>query len=225
MFTVLEVKPLKPRLRTQASFSQRLWQSLRRLCLPKHKNCERVMIPTLQSPDKELGVQAAEAIRSQLAKQTNIRDLVVVPRPTSTIAFSPRDTRRPRLWLPVMPRRWRPSFVLRNTSRHRRQDPTGYKIDSRMIISRDMNKAQVLRAPRARSSTMQPVRSRVRSRMRAVSCLPRRPATTTSRKGSIRMRWRRRVKVSSAIQREHSLGLSGRSIQHAQDVGLCHSGW
>ena len=44
------------------------------------KTGERVMIPTLQSAEKDLGVQAAEAIRSQLTKQTNIRDLVVVPK-------------------------------------------------------------------------------------------------------------------------------------------------
>ncbi|MFL5468340.1 MAG: hypothetical protein ACJ8AE_00915, partial [Gemmatimonadaceae bacterium] len=44
------------------------------------KTGERVMIPTLQSSDKELGVQAAEAIRTQLQKQTNVRDLVVVPK-------------------------------------------------------------------------------------------------------------------------------------------------
>jgi hypothetical protein len=40
---------------------------------------DRVMISTLQSSDKDLGVQAAEAIRNQLQKQTNVRDLVVVP--------------------------------------------------------------------------------------------------------------------------------------------------
>ncbi|HEX7594912.1 MAG TPA: hypothetical protein VF387_01085, partial [Gemmatimonadaceae bacterium] len=48
--------------------------------LAQGKTGERVMIPTLQSSDKDLGVQAAEAIRSQLSKQTNIRDLVVVPK-------------------------------------------------------------------------------------------------------------------------------------------------
>ncbi|HMI55646.1 MAG TPA: hypothetical protein VK494_05625, partial [Gemmatimonadaceae bacterium] len=44
------------------------------------KTGDRVMIPTLQSSDKELGVQAAEAIRNQLQKETNVRDLVVVPK-------------------------------------------------------------------------------------------------------------------------------------------------
>src|SRR5687768_2045691 len=41
---------------------------------------ERVMIPTLQSADKELGVQAAEAIRNRLTKETNVRELIVVPK-------------------------------------------------------------------------------------------------------------------------------------------------
>src|SRR3981189_3658718 len=84
-FTDLEVIPLKARQRhsglglvaivavlTAVGASSATQQS--------RATGERVMIPTLQSADKDLGVQAAEAIRSQLQKQTNVRDLVVVPK-------------------------------------------------------------------------------------------------------------------------------------------------
>ena len=87
MFTVLEVKPLKARLFDSGLLLATLVVFAASPMLAQSgKTGERVMIPTLQSSDKDLGVQAAEAIRSQLQKQTNIRDLVVVPRPISTTA-------------------------------------------------------------------------------------------------------------------------------------------
>ena len=83
MFTDLEVIPLKARLRHSAlavaTFAA-LALSAGGSPILAQKTGERVMIPTLQSSDKDLGVQAAEAIRNQLQKQTNIRDLVVVPK-------------------------------------------------------------------------------------------------------------------------------------------------
>jgi len=161
MFTVLEVKPLKARLRNSGlvltalvaiSASPALAQST--------KTGERVMIPTLQSPDKELGVQAAEAIRSQLQKQTNIRDLVVVPKAdinnslqssgySTTEALAPGDAKA----LATLVRA--PQYLEGTVAK----TPTGYKIDSRMIISRDMNKAQVL--PSAQSSKLDDAASQV----------------------------------------------------------------
>jgi tetratricopeptide (TPR) repeat protein len=103
------------------------------------------MIPTLQSSDKTLGVQAAEAIRDQLQKQTNIRDVVVVPKadintslissgyPT-TEALAPGDAKA----LATLVRA--PQYLEGTVTK----TPTGYKIDSRLIISRDMTKGQVL---------------------------------------------------------------------------------
>ncbi|PYO47212.1 MAG: hypothetical protein DMD72_10540 [Gemmatimonadetes bacterium] len=117
------------------------------------KTGDRVMIPTLQSSDKDLGVQAAEAIRSQLSKQTNIRDLVVVPKAdinnslqssgySTTEALAPGDAKA--LATLVHAPQYLEGAVTRT--------PTGYKIDSRLIISRDMNKGQVL--PPAQASKL-----------------------------------------------------------------------
>ena len=124
------------------------------------KTGERVMIPTLQSSDKELGVQAAEAIRSQLSKQTNVRDLVVVPKAdinnslqssgySTTEALAPGDAKA----LATLVRA--PQYLEGTVTK----TPTGYKIDSRMIISRDMNKAQVL--PSAQGAKLDDAASQV----------------------------------------------------------------
>ena len=118
------------------------------------------MIPTLQSSDKELGVQAAEAIPSQLSKQTNVRDLVVVPKAdinnslqssgySTTEALAPGDAKA----LATLVRA--PQYLEGTVTK----TPTGYKIDSRMIISRDMNKAQVL--PSAQGAKLDDAASQV----------------------------------------------------------------
>jgi tetratricopeptide (TPR) repeat protein len=111
------------------------------------------MIPTLQSSERDLGVQAAEAIRNQLQKQTNIRDLVVVPKadinnslassgyPT-TEALAPGDAKA----LASLVRA--PQYLEGTVTK----TPTGYKIDSRLIISRDMTRGQVL--PSAQASKL-----------------------------------------------------------------------
>ncbi len=109
------------------------------------KTGERVMIPTLQSSDKELGVAAAEAIRGQLQKQTNVRDLVVVPKAdinnsltssgySTTEALAAGDAKA----LATLVRA--PNYLEGSVTK----TPTGYKIDSRLIISRDMTKGQAL---------------------------------------------------------------------------------
>lgn len=161
MFTVLEVKPLKARLRNSGLVLTALVAIAASPVLAQStKTGERVMIPTLQSPDKELGVQAAEAIRSQLQKQTNIRDLVVVPKAdinnslqssgySTTEALAPGDAKA----LATLVRA--PQYLEGTVAK----TPTGYKIDSRMIISRDMNKAQVL--PSAQSAKLDDAASQV----------------------------------------------------------------
>jgi tetratricopeptide (TPR) repeat protein len=124
------------------------------------KTGERVMIPTLQSSDKELRVQAAGAIRDQLQKQTNVRDLVVVPKAdidnalinsgySTTEALAPGDAKA----LASLVRA--PEYLEGTVTK----TPTGYKIDSRMIISRDMSKAQVL--PTAQSGKLDDAASQV----------------------------------------------------------------
>jgi tetratricopeptide (TPR) repeat protein len=155
MFTDSEVTPLKARLRhsrlaitTVAGFLTAF------AALPavaqNQRTGERVMIPTLQSSDKDLGVQAAEAIRNQLQKQTNIRDLVVVPKAdinnslissgyTTTEALAPGDAKA----LATLVRA--PQYVDGTVAK----TPTGYKIDARLIISRDMTRGQVLPSAQA----------------------------------------------------------------------------
>jgi tetratricopeptide (TPR) repeat protein len=129
------------------------------------KTGDRVMIPVLQSTDKELGVQAAEAIRNQLQKQTNIRDLVVVPKAdienslrssgySTTEALAPGDAKA----LATLVRA--PQYVDGTVTK----TPTGYKIDSRLIISRDMTKAQVL--PSAQGSKLDDAANQVAKSIR-----------------------------------------------------------
>src|SRR5712675_214564 len=146
MFTVLEVKPLKARLFDSGLlFATLIVFAASPVLAQSGKTGERVMIPTLQSSDKDLGVQAAEVIRNQLTKQTNIRDLVVVPKadinnslqssgyPT-TEALAPSDAKA----LATLVRA--PQYLEGSVTK----TPTGYKIDSRLIISRDMTKGQAL---------------------------------------------------------------------------------
>src|SRR5439155_2296558 len=146
MFTDLEVIPLKGRLRSSALVLAAFAALIGSPVLAQStKTGPRVMIPTLQSSDKELGVQAAEAIRSQLTKQTNLRDLVVVPKAdinnslassgySTTEALAPGDAKA----LASLVRA--PEYLEGSVTK----TPTGFKIDSRLIISRDMTKGQAL---------------------------------------------------------------------------------
>jgi tetratricopeptide (TPR) repeat protein len=154
MFTVLEVTPLKARLLDSGLVLTALFALAASPVLAQSgKTGERVMIPTLQSSDKELGVQAAEAIRSQLSKQTNVRDLVVVPKAdinnslassgySTTEALAPGDAKA----LATLVRA--PQYLEGTVTK----TATGFKIDSRLIISRDMTKGQAL--PSAQSAKL-----------------------------------------------------------------------
>jgi tetratricopeptide (TPR) repeat protein len=151
MFTDLEVKPLKARPGISGLLLALLAVLVASpLAAQSNKTGERVMIPTLQSADKDLGVQAAEAIRNQLTKQTNIRELVVVPKAdinnslqssgySTTEALAPGDAKA----LATLVRA--PQYVEGTVTK----TPTGYKIDARLIISRDMTKAQALPSAQA----------------------------------------------------------------------------
>jgi tetratricopeptide (TPR) repeat protein len=161
MFTALEVIPLKFRLRKSGLFLLGLAAMLASPVLAQStKTGERVMIPTLQSSDKQLGVQAAEAIRDQLQKQTNTRDLVVVPKAdingslqssgySTTEGLAPGDAKA----LATLVRA--PQYLEGTVTK----TPTGYKIDSRLIISRDMTKGQAL--PTAQSAKLDDAASQV----------------------------------------------------------------
>jgi len=146
MNTDLEVIPLKVRLRHSGLVLAALVAIIASPLLAQSgKTGERVMIPTLQSSDKDLGVQAAEAIRNQLQKQTNVRDLVVVPKAdinnslassgySTTEALAPSDAKA----LATLVRA--PQYLEGTVTK----TPTGYKIDSRLIISRDLTRGQAL---------------------------------------------------------------------------------
>ena len=164
MFTDSEVIPLKARLRHSRLAITTVAGFLTAFTLPaaaqNQRTGERVMIPTLQSSDKDLGVQAAEAIRNQLQKQTNIRDLVVVPKAdinnslvssgySTTEALAPGDAKA----LATLVRA--PQYVDGTVTR----TPTGYKIDARLIISRDMTRGQVL--PTAQGAKLDDAASQV----------------------------------------------------------------
>ena len=154
MFTVLEVIPLKARQRHSRPGLLLIVAVLAALdassVAAQTKTGDRVMIPTLQSADQGLGGQAAEAIRSQLQRQTNLRDLVVVPKAdienslrssgySPTEALAPGDAKA----LATLVRA--PQYLEGTATK----TPTGYKIDSRLIISRDMTRGQVLPSAQA----------------------------------------------------------------------------
>jgi tetratricopeptide (TPR) repeat protein len=132
------------------------------------KTGERVMISTLKSTEKQLGVQAAEAIRSQLSKQTNVRDLVVVPRSDIETGLMPPEFRADEPMASgdakamaslVRAREFLEATVTKTL--------TGYKIDSRLVISRDMTRGQVLPtayAPKLDDAASQVARSIVAAR-------------------------------------------------------------
>jgi len=164
MFTDLEVIPLKARQRHSRPRLVALLAVLTAVgassAAAQGKTGDRVMIPTLQSADKDLGGQAAEAIRSQLQKQTNIRDLVVVPKAdivnslvssgySPTEALAPGDAKA----LASLVRA--PQYLEGSVAK----TPTGYKIDSRLVISRDMTRGQVL--PSAQAARLDDAASQV----------------------------------------------------------------
>src|SRR6202171_4734967 len=167
MSTVLEVIPLKARQRLSGSGLTALVAVLAALgassAAAQNKAGDRIMVPTLQSADKDLGVQAAEAIRNQLQKQTNVRDLVVVPKADivnslNSSGYSPTEALAPGDAKALATLVRAPQYVEGTVSK----TPTGYKIDSRLVISRDMTRAQILpsaQAPRLDDAASQVARS------------------------------------------------------------------
>ena len=170
MFTDLEVIPLKARQRHSRLGLVGIVAVLTAVgassAAAQTKTGERVMIPTLQSAEKDLGGQAAEAIRNQLQKQTNIRDLVVVPKAdivTSLInsGYSPTEALAPGDAKALATLVRAPQYVEGTVSK----TPSGYKIDSRLIISRDMTRGQVL--PSAQGAKLDDAASQVAKSIQA----------------------------------------------------------
>jgi tetratricopeptide (TPR) repeat protein len=162
MFTVLEVIPLKARLSHSALglAVAALLTAVGSSAAAQQKTGERVMIPTLQSSDKELGGQAAEAIRNQLQKQTNVRDLVVVPKADivnslTSSGYSPTEALAPGDAKALATLVRAPQYLDGVVSK----TPAGFKIDSRLILSRDMNRGQVL--PSAQAAKLDDAASQV----------------------------------------------------------------
>src|SRR2546423_4879794 len=145
MFTDWEVIPLKARLRLPSLVLGLVTFGVSPLIAQSQKTGDRVMIPTLQSADKDLGMQAAEAIRNQLQKQTNVRELVVVPKADifnslTSSGYSTSDPLAPGDAKALATLVRAPQYLEGTATKM----PTGYKIESQLIISRDASKGQVL---------------------------------------------------------------------------------
>jgi len=92
MFTDLEVTPLKARLRRSGLAVVALALSAAPLFAQSpQKTGERVMIPTLQSSDKELGVQAADALDVALLDEVDARAIQRPARLLAEVADGDRD--------------------------------------------------------------------------------------------------------------------------------------
>lgn len=105
----------------------------------------RVMVATFASSDKELGLQAAEALRARIGRDADARRLVVIPRAdinntltasgySTTESLAPNDARALAVLL-------RADEYIEGTAT---RTPTGVKVETRMILSRDQTLQQPL---------------------------------------------------------------------------------
>ena len=105
----------------------------------------RIMVPTFQSADRELGVQAAEVLRTRLGSPGNQRTVYTIPRvdiennlrqsgyPINE-ALSPTDARQ--LATLLRADEYVDGVVTRT--------PAGFRIDGRLVLQRDYTITQVL---------------------------------------------------------------------------------
>jgi tetratricopeptide (TPR) repeat protein len=167
MTTVLEVTAMKTRLGNSGLLLTTLVAFAASPALAQSaKTGERVMIAPLQSSDKPLRVQAAEAIRNQLSKQTNVRDLVVVSKVDIENAL--RDSGYP-IDEALAPGDARALANLIHAAQYIdgtvTRTPTGFKIDSRLIIARDRTRGQIL--PTAQAPKLDDAASQVAKSIQA----------------------------------------------------------
>ncbi len=107
----------------------------------------RIMVPTLSSGDKELGIQAAEAIRARLTRDVRPQSLFVIPKAdiyntlqasgySTTEALGPNDAKALATLLRA------DNYIDGTVTR----TATGVRIDSRLVLSRDNSISQLLPA-------------------------------------------------------------------------------
>ena len=110
----------------------------------------RVMIPTFMSAEKDLGLQAAEALRSRVTRDTDVRRLIVIPKAdiNNTLNASGYSTTEP-----LQPNDAKALAVLLRADEYMdgvvTKTPTGVKIEARLVLARDQNVAQPLPAAEA----------------------------------------------------------------------------
>jgi tetratricopeptide (TPR) repeat protein len=110
----------------------------------------RVMIATFASADKDLGLQAAEALRSRVTRDADVRRLIVIPKAdinntltasgySTTEALAPNDARALAMLL-------RADEYIDGTAT---KTPTGVKVEAKLVLSRDQTLQQPLPAAEA----------------------------------------------------------------------------
>lgn len=103
------------------------------------------MIATFSSPEKDLGIQTAEALRSRVTRDVDVRKLVVIPKTdinntlqasgySTTEALASNDAKQLATLLRA------DEYVEGTVSK----TPTGVRIDARMVLSRDQTLQQPL---------------------------------------------------------------------------------
>src|SRR6478672_8899588 len=159
MFTVLEVIPLKASLRrfplVLGALGLVLSAALPALVAAQSRgsdDAQRILVVVFQSADKSLGAKTANSVRDKLGKEYNPKDVWGIPTldinntlaasgyPTDE-ALGGSDARQ--LAVQVRADQYVDGAVT--------QTPTGYKIDARVVISRDQALAQVLPSAEAPS--------------------------------------------------------------------------
>src|SRR5688500_5959187 len=105
----------------------------------------RVMIPTFMSTEKDLGLQAAEALRNRVTRDTDVRRLVVIPKAdiNNTLNASGYSTTEP-----LQPNDAKALAVLLRADEYMdgvvTKTPTGVKIEARLVLARDQTLSQPL---------------------------------------------------------------------------------
>jgi tetratricopeptide (TPR) repeat protein len=150
MFTASEVTPLKASFRRYPLILGALALLLpaflpARAAAQSRDDAQRIIVVVFQSADKALGTKAANAVRDRLAKEFNPKDVWVIPtvdiNNTLTASGYPIDeplssSDARQLAVQVRADQYVDGSVT--------QTPTGYRINARMVLSRDAALAQVL---------------------------------------------------------------------------------
>ena len=116
-------------------------------------NAQRILVVVFQSADKSLGAKAATSVRDKLAKEYPPRDVWVIPTTdiNNTLGASgyPTDEALGTSDARQLAVQVRADLYVDGSVR---QVPTGYRIESRLVLSRDASLAQLL--PPAEAPTL-----------------------------------------------------------------------